>query len=124
MAAISSRDIGVPPPPPAASDSPPGASTWSAPLVAVNPEAEQREVHVEDGLERALVTLVLHQRRAQHGTEHRPVVDRDVLERAHGVEVLRHRDGQPGGPQLVHEPLEHVEQRERRAARHDGSGHR
>ena len=33
--------------------------------------AEQREVHVEDGLERALVALVLHQRRAEHGLEHR-----------------------------------------------------
>src|SRR5207302_5556495 len=39
----------------------------------------------------------------------------DVLDRPHRVEVLRHRHWQPGGAQLVDEPLQDVEQRDRRA---------
>ena len=78
--------------------------------VAVDAAAEQREVDVEDGVERALVPVVLHQRRAEHRLEHLAVVERDVLDRAHRVEVLGHRHRQPGGAQLVDEPLEDVEQ--------------
>ena len=79
--------------------------------VALHAVAEQREVHLEDGLERLLVALVLHQRRAEDGLEHVAVVDVDVLQRAHGVEVLGHRDREPRGAQLVDEALEDVEQR-------------
>ncbi len=71
---------------------------------------EQREVHVEDGLERLPVMMVLHQRRAERGLERRTVAEVEMLDRAHRVEVLGHRHGQPRRAQLVHEPLQHVEQ--------------
>ena len=92
--------------------------------VAVDPAAEQREVDLEDGLERlaggggaspaSRSSTALNISRSSIG---------DVLDRAHGVEVLRHRHRQPGGAQLVDEALEDVEQRTdaRRAGRHGRS---
>ena len=77
----------------------------------------QREVDVEDGVERAPVAEVLHQRGREHLAERLALLQRDVLDRAHGVEVLGHRHRQPRRPQLVHEPLEHVEHHARPDAR-------
>ena len=79
--------------------------------VVTDAGAEQREVDVEDGAECALVAVVLDQRGGQHRAERVAVSHVDVLERAHRVEVLRHRDGEPRSAQFVHEALEEVEQR-------------
>ena len=46
---------------------------------------------------------------AERGFEGRAVVERHVLDRAHGIEVLGHRHRKAGEPELVHEALEHVE---------------
>ena len=73
--------------------------------------AAQREVHLEDGLERAPVRVVLHQRRRQRVLERLAVVERDVLHRLHGVEVLGERHRQAGVAQLLDEPGEQVEHR-------------
>ena len=50
--------------------------------------AAQREVHLEDGLERAPVRVVLHERGAERVLERVAILDRDVLHGLHRVEVL------------------------------------
>ena len=82
-------------------------------VLQVGARAEQREVDVEHGVERGAVALVLHQRRAEHRAQDLALADVDVLDRPHGVEVLGHRHRQPRRPQLVDEPLEHVQHRGR-----------
>ena len=52
----------------------------------------QREVDLEDRLERAPVRVVLHQRGGERVLERLAVLDRDVLHRLHGVEVLGQAD--------------------------------
>ena len=64
--------------------------------VVVDPGAVQREIDVEDGLERLPVVVVLDERRAERSLEHVALGDVDVLDGAHRVEVLRHRDGKAG----------------------------
>ena len=83
-------------------------------VVAVEGEGLEGEVHVEEDVEDLLVVGVLDQRGLQRRLERRPVLDGDVLEGPHGVEVLRHRDRQPGGPQLVDEARDQVEHSTRR----------
>ena len=56
--------------------------------------APQREVHLEDGLEGPPVGVVLHQRGAERVLERLTILDRDVLHRLHGVEVLGEADRQ------------------------------
>ena len=73
------------------------------------PRAEHREVDLEHGLEHLGVAVVLHQRRLERGAERVAVLERDVLDRAHRVEVLGHRHRQAGDAQLVYEALEDVE---------------
>ena len=87
-----------------------GAVVAEQRIVVVDAVAVQREIDVEDHVERALVTVVLHERGREHGAEHLAVGDVDVLERTHRVEVLGHRHREPRGTQLVHEALEDVEQ--------------
>ncbi len=79
--------------------------------VGIDAVAEQREVDVEHGVERGPVPVVLHQRGRERGLELLTVVEIEVLDRAHGVEVLGHRHRQARGTQLMHEALEQVEQR-------------
>ena len=73
--------------------------------------APQREVHLEDGLESLPVSLVLHQSGGQGVLEGVAVLDRDVLDRLHGVEVLGEAGGDAHGPQLRDEAVEQVQQR-------------
>ena len=87
-------------------------------VLARDAVAEQREVDVEDGVERLLVALVLDEGGAQDALEQLAIVDVDELDGAHRVEVLGHRHRQPGRAQLVDEPLEDVEQRRRSGHRH------
>ena len=78
-------------------------------VALADPRRVEREIDVEDGLEGAPVVVVLHQGRSERGLERAALGDVDVLDGAHGVEVLGHRHREPGRPQLVDEPLEHVE---------------
>ena len=78
-------------------------------VFAVDPGRVQGEVDVEDGFERLPVVMVLDQRGAERGLEGVAVLKVDVLDRAHGVEVLGHRDRQARVAELVDEPLQHVE---------------
>jgi hypothetical protein len=80
-------------------------------VVGVDPGAVQREVDVEDGVERGAVLVVLDERRAERGFEQVSFGDVDVLDGAHGVEVLGHRHREPGAAELVDEALEDVEHR-------------
>ena len=76
----------------------------------------QREVDLEHGLEGAPVGVVLHQRGGQGVLEGLPVLERDVRDRLHGVEVLGQADREPGRAQLADEP---AEQRRASATRAD-----
>ena len=78
-------------------------------LARLHAGREHREVDLEHRVEHAVVARVLHERRAEAGLERIAVGERHVLDRAHRVEVLGHRHGQPRRAQLVHEALEHVE---------------
>ena len=88
-----------------------------APLVAIAFAVDgelrpaQREVHLEDGLERAPVRVVLHERGGERVFERVAILDRDVLDGLHRVEVLGERDGQSRRPQLLDEPAEQIEHR-------------
>ena len=66
--------------------------------------AAQREVHLEHRLEGAPVGVVLHQGGGQRVLEGLAVLQRDVLDRLHGVEVLGEAHGEPGLPELLDEP--------------------
>ena len=77
--------------------------------VTVDAAGVEREVDVEDGVERAAVPEALHQRRREHLAERVPFGQRDLLDAAHRVEVLGHRDREPRRPQLVDEALQDVE---------------
>ena len=82
----------------------------------------QAEVHLEYRLERPPVAVVLDERGAEGVLERLPVVDGDVLDRLHRVEVLGEADRQAGVAQLDDEPVEqpdHVRARGRRG----GVGH-
>src|SRR5581483_2610548 len=79
------------------------------------------EVDVEEDVEGLLVVGVLDQRRPQRRLEGRTVLEVDVLQRPHGVEVLGHRHRQPRRPQLVDEARQQVEHPPRR--RHLERGH-
>ena len=80
----------------------------------------EREVHLEHRLEGAPVGVVLHQRRRQGVLEGGPVLDRDVLDRLHGVEVLGEADRQARFAQLEDEA---VQQLQHLAARDDDVAH-
>ena len=80
-------------------------------VVGVDTGAVQREVDVEDGLERGPVPVMLDEGGTERGSEQVPVGDVDVLDGAHGVEVLGHRHREAGAAQLVDEALEDVEHR-------------
>ena len=86
--------------------------------------AAQAEVHLEHGLERAPVGVVLHERRPEGVLERLAVVDRDVLHRLHRVEVLGEADRQAGVAQLDHEAVEQLDhlraRRRREQIRHRG----
>ncbi len=86
-----------------------GAAFAAFAAVFVDARAEHREVDLEDGLEHLVVAGVLHERRAERSLERISVFERHVLDRAHRVEVLGHRNGQTRGAKLVHEALQHVE---------------
>ena len=66
--------------------------------------AAEREVHLEHRLEGAPVGVVLHQRGGQRVLERLAVLERDVLDRLHGVEVLGEAHRQPGLAELLDEP--------------------
>jgi hypothetical protein len=85
-----------------------GAPVAGAVALGADALAEQREVDVEHGVERAAVAVVLHERGGERLLEQRAVVELDVLDRPHRVEVLGHRHREPRRTQLVHEPLEHI----------------
>jgi hypothetical protein len=84
--------------------------------------AAQAEVDLEDGLERPPVSVVLHQRRPERVLEGVPIVDGDVLNRLHRVEVLGEAHRQPGVAQLDDEAVEQIEHGA--GARVLGDGHR
>src|SRR5205085_9170405 len=71
--------------------------------------APQREVDLEHCLERPPMALALHERRRQRVLERLASLERDVSDGLHGVEVLRQRDRQAGGTQLLDEAGEKVE---------------
>ena len=73
--------------------------------------APQREVDLEDRLEGPPVGVVLHQRGRQGVLERLAVLERDVLDRLHGVEVLGEADRQARLAQLGDEPGEQLEHR-------------
>src|SRR3954463_3595789 len=80
-------------------------------LVVAKPElgTAQREVHLEDGLERLPVGVVLHQRRGQGVLERLTILEGNVLHRLHGVEVLCQRHRESRSAQLLNEPRQQVQ---------------
>ena len=83
--------------------------------------ATEREIHLEDGLERLPMVVVLHQRGGEGVLEGLSILDRDVPDRLHRVEILSEADRQAGGPQLDDEPVQQVEDRIADALRGGGS---
>ena len=83
--------------------------------------APQREVHLEHGLERFPVGLVLDQRGGQGVLEGVAVFDRDVLDSLHGVEALGQAGRDADLPQLRDEAVEQVQQRVARRRGQPGS---
>ena len=75
-------------------------------VLTVDAGRVQREVHVEDGLERVQWWWCFTSVAPSAALNSVALGDVDVLDGAHRVEVLGHRHGKPRGPQLVHEPLQ------------------
>ena len=69
----------------------------------------QREVDLEHGLERTPVRVVLHQCRSERVLERVAILDRDVGDGLHRVEVLGETHRQPGGAQFNDEPRQEFE---------------
>ena len=86
------------------------ASSSSSPSIAYC-GPRRREVDLEDRLERPPVRVALHQRGRQCVLERLAVLDGDVADGLHGVQVLGQRHRQPRGPQLLDEAVEEVEHR-------------
>ena len=73
--------------------------------------AAQREVDLEDGLEGAPVGVGLHQGGAEGVLERLPVLEGDVLDRLHGIEVLGQAHRQARLAELDDEAAQQLEQR-------------
>ena len=73
--------------------------------------ASQREVHLEDCLESLPVGVALDQGGGQRVLERLAVLEWDVADRLHGVEVLGERHRQPCRPELPDEPGHQVDHR-------------
>ena len=69
------------------------------------------EVHLEDGLEHPPVAVGLHQRGRQGVLERVAVLERDVPNRLHRVEIFGEAHRQPRFPQGTDEATEQVEER-------------
>ena len=88
--------------------------------------ASQREVDLEHHFEGPPVGVVLDQRGAQGVLEGFPVLQRDMGDRLHGVQVLGQADREARFAEFGDEPAQEVQQRlvGRRFRRRCGNGHR
>ena len=73
--------------------------------------APEREVHIEDDLEGLPVGMVFHQRGRKCVLERRAILERDVLDRLHRIEILGEAHWESCVSKLDDEPAQQIEQR-------------